>query len=358
MTDISTSLTPEDQTEEDRLANDVLYQEFLKREEGNTPTTTDQTTEEESSGSGGAGGAAPTSVPPGQTTDDTTDTTDTDTTDSTTDDTTDTDTTDTDEDEDDESVGFSYNDRNFTPDEANKVLALYDWATNLPEGAGDIIDAALSGEYVLVPKASVPTGANARNPAWQPIGADPTTVPTTPTTATDDDDLLNDVDPAVKARLDALQSQVGELTEAQQAVLRQTQEQQRQQLVAAVETGTEQFRAQYDLSPEQAADLRNRVVNMQILPSFAAQHRGDIPTAMKSALDAVYWSDPTYRQRETTRQLEKERQNTKRQDQKKTKASSLTSGGGSVPRGDTPADTPKDRKQQMVAELEKAMADR
>ncbi len=243
-----------------------------------------------------------------------------------------------------ESITFL--DRTFTRDEATQALQVVDWARNLQPDHVQAIDAVLSGDYVLVSRAEHEAAQVANRAA--PAGSLPPSAGAAPF---DDDD---DLDPAVRARLDRLNASVDALTNQQQQALARQQQDSHAQILAAVSTGASRFATAHELSADESRVLQERVVSMQILPGYATTYNNDAAMAMEKAMEAVYWSDDTYRQREMDKRLESERQTRGKEVVKQRKAGSLTGTGGSAARVEPPA-TKEDRRSEMVKEVANAM---
>lgn len=344
-----TTITPEEQAELDRLANDELYQQFLRTEEADgkrgeqaaippqAAPSSEGTTDTDTSGvdtdstSGGGGGEAPTSPPPEIFSGRPEETEETPPVAPTTD------------------SGITPEPSavqelvtlggvNLTQEQTQQLIGLWNWASNMDEDQRTLVDAVLTGHYDLVLKGS---GTETPTP--------PVVLPSTqqaPPTLPDTDDLS----PEVRTYLSSLEQRLGSLAAAtEEARLRQEQEQ-ATILRSAVTEGTKAFQSKYNLEEAEAIALTHQVATMQILPSYATRYPGQPAAAMNAALEAVYWTTPQYQQREVERRLAAERAAQTSTDTKTAKASSLTGGGGSVPRTEPPAQTGRQATIQGIAD--------
>ncbi len=334
---------PASTTDEDSVENTELYKAFLARDEdANASTDPDASattaSDGEDEGAGEGVPEAPSSPSSAQPTDDT------DETSPQAGDEAGDEEDETEEDDDVEAPAeeapssFTIDGRNLTEGDMRQVLQVADWASSLSPDQVNAIDAVLSGEYEIVPR-----GAAASVP--QPGAAAP---------GVDDDDEYDDLDPKVKARLDHLTNTVETLSKSQSSVFEEQQRRVNEEVVASIRVGASKFQTATGLTDDEREVLTQRVVQLQILPGYANQYRGDPATAMEKAMEAVYWQTPEYREREVQKQLAQERKTTSKETTRKTKASSLTSGGGSVPRVE-PSATKDQRREQMKREIEEAM---
>lgn len=244
-------------------------------------------------------------------------------------------------------TSFTYLDRTFTAPEMQRVFEVADWAAQLTPDQAALIDGVLSGQYQVVPRdqsfASPPAGVP--TPTGTPAG-------TSPDLPELDDELI---DPALKAHLDYLRTQVESFTATTQ---QQQLDQQRQSLEtfeAAASQARTTFATDFNLSDDEVSAIEQRTVQLQIIPGFANQYRGNPALAIQKAFETVYWATPDYQAREVERRLEEERAASTTTTNRKGKASALTGNGGSVPR--TPANPAPLTQVERRAAMAKAIAE-
>lgn len=240
---------------------------------------------------------------------------------------------------------FNLLDRTLSRSDAEEALRVMDWSRGLQPDHVQAIDAVLSGEYVLVSRAEY-EASNRAAPAATGAAAGMAPSPTF-----DDDD---DLDPAIRARFDHLNQTIEGLTSQQQQVLQRQQQENHAQVIARVTEGANRFATAHALTADESRSLQERVVSMQILPGYAATYNNDAAMAMEKAMEAVYWTDDTFRQREVDKRLAAEAKSKTDTQVRTRKAGSLTGGGGSVPRVEA-APTKEDMRGGMVKEIADAM---
>lgn len=233
--------------------------------------------------------------------------------------------------------------------EIEQALQMHDWARSLPPEALQGIDAYLSGQYVLVPADQVAGG-----------GA-PTPATTTTTTPSSTDDFLDDVDPDVARRFREQQERLDALEAQTQATVQSQQQQQQDALLHAIEVGGEEFKTAKNLTDDDLQRVMDSAAKAATLTVGMQLYRSDPKRAVIHALDLAYLSDPDFRQREIDRRAAEQNEANRALAERKRRAGSVTSAGGSVPK---PTPTPPskmtapERDAAMAAEVAAAMANR
>lgn len=376
MSDIAAGFGIGGSTEEDDLANDALYQEFLAREQG------EETTEDEPSSDGGegeqTGSAAP--EPEGDTSAPVT--TDAPATGDNADDAEgaggaeepggDPGSTTPPETPADETEAFTpvtYGDKTYEEADFARMAELDQWAATLTPEATQVINAVLSGTHVAVPVetaqrfAQLEQGQQAppvQQGQAQQDGRTPPADPNDPLAGVD----LDSIDPDVAQAIRAQQAQMADLRAQQQTIQQQTMAQQQQaiqeqqqQIMANIDAGEAEWMQERGYTPEGTRAFMEKVANLQILPNLLVEHRGDAKAATKAALEMVAFQDPAFRQYAMEQEVAKPTPAQLEAQAKQTKLASLSGGGGSAPRPTTgddaknPDGSAKTRTQLMADEI-------
>lgn len=227
------------------------------------------------------------------------------------------------------------------------ALQTLDYFRSLPGTALDGINAYLSGDYVLVPRDQVPTGAT---PSSGGAGS-----------ASSDDDDLEDLDPAVARRMQRLEEELNGLRQTAQQQAQQQVHTQEQQLVQALDTVGKRFQAEHGLTDEEMQALFNRGAQMETIVVGVRAYPTDPDKAVATALDLAYFSDDTLRQREIDRRAEERMQEQRALAARKTRAGAVTAASGNVakPTPIAPSKmTAAQREAAIAEELAAAMTDR
>ena len=266
---------------------------------------------------------------------------------------------------------YSINGRDISREEANQLLALYDWAATLPPESAQAINDVLSGQYYLAPvdstpSAPAPTAASGSGPSpatFTPgvAGVGQTSVPAIDPNRFVDPELAQYVQQVTDQQnaLIAQQSQQLADYQAQQAQLAAYQAQQEQdRLMQQVQVGQNTFSEQHpDFTPQDIDALVNQVATLQIVPSLMKKHAGNAAAAMSEAMETALWATPQFRDRAIQSQIDQFAQTTEQTAQKKRKASALSGSSGSVARTapDARPMTKAEREQAMIREVANAM---
>jgi hypothetical protein len=228
--------------------------------------------------------------------------------------------------------------REFAPDEADVMVRVYDWARQLSDEERQTIDLLFSGQYLLVEKTEYDKLTSTTGVSQSDTDADA------------DAEYL---DPKLKGELDTVKAELAQFRQEREA---QAQAQYQQtleryaQISAQVST---EYATEKGLSDKELERLQTAVVEAQIIPGLTRTM--DVGSAVRRALETVYWTDEEFRQRELEKRLSDEREKEKAETAKRRKASSLAGGGGNVARNTAPPTTEAGRYQAMVAELAEAM---
>lgn len=253
-----------------------------------------------------------------------------------------------------------------TQEQRESALQVADWAAGLDDTAMQTVDAALSGDYVLVPLSDLPAiqrfyqaqqaspTAPAAPPAYQ-ANPNPQGLPPDPRWAEPplfgsdpDDPLAND------PRFQQMQQTVQQLAEQQQ------REQEAQALAwtrGEIESGAAAWwasPANADLTAEDRARIEDAVVKTGAYAAQAAVH--DPRTAITMAFQDVVAKDETLRQRridrEVAERLEAERAGLYQQQQRNAGTTALA--GSSAPPSGMQA-PPMDPDQALVNDIARAL---
>lgn len=269
---------------------------------------------------------------------------------------------------------YSINGRDISSEEANQLLALYDWAAKLPPESAQAINDVLSGQYYLAPvdgaySAPAPTAASGSGPSpatFTPevAGAGQAPAPTVPAIDPNrfvDPELAQYVQQVTDQQnaLIAQQSQQLADYQSQQAQLAAYQAQQEQdRLMQQVQMGQNTFSEQHpDFSANDLDVLVNQVASLQIVPALMKKHFGNAAAAMSEAMETALWATPQFRDRAIQAQIDQFAQTTEQTAQKKRKASALSGSSGAVARTapDARPMTKAEREQAMIREVANAM---
>lgn len=238
---------------------------------------------------------------------------------------------------------LTFNDTAYTEADVANMVELREWAQSLDETASASIQAALSGDYVLVPITDIPAierfYAEQNNPA-------PVTPPATPPEPQFDGlGNLIDTDP----RLDQVTQEVAQLREAE---LRRQQETQLTSIRQQIDAGAEQFIAsQPDLTADDITRINQYVIENQIYAGLSAVHPPS--KAIQLAYQQAIAVDPTISSRRQQAAIDAQvatQMEALRVQQQATMGSTALS-GSSAPMGQaTPPQTPDDAMVAIIAQ--------
>jgi hypothetical protein len=260
-------------------------------------------------------------------------------------------------------------DREVSREEAEQLLALYDWAAQLPPEAADAVNNVLSGQYRLVPADQpdqAPSAASGSGPAPATFtpGVAGAVVPDTPQLNPNEflDPQLAQYVQQVTAQQNAVIAQQQQMLanyQEQQQQIAQTQYQQEQQrMLQQVEIGQAEFsEAHPDFTAQEIDLIATQAAALQIVPTLMARNGGNAIAATKEALETAMWATPQFREKVIQSQVDQYAQTVEQTSEKKRKASALAGSSGSVPRT-APAQRPMtkaEREQAMIREVAEAM---
>lgn len=174
-----------------------------------------------------------------------------------------------------------------------------------------------------------------------PVGVAPTTPGTPPADEEWDD-------PRAQAAFATLNTTLAEMQRQQTALYESQVAEQNRVIVTALEASASDFAKTRGLNDDELARLTTAVGQSGLLPVYARQHPGDPRSAMSEALNALYWSDPAFRDRETQRAISEHTTATADVDRKKATAGSVAGAGGSVSRTPPAPSTHDERQRAMV----------
>lgn len=245
--------------------------------------------------------------------------------------------------------GYKAGDTEYTPEQMEQLFQLASWAGSLNPTQAAFIDAVLSGQIpqdqiqsLLVPQLANTPQAPA---APEPLIPDPTSL----------DPDYEPVDPIMAQQLAQMREAINQqnlLLQQQLAAQQQTQSATIEQQIMA---GAQQFQTQYQLTDEERETLINDAVIAQVLPGIA-KSIPDPSLGIQKAMEIAYWQNPTFRQRAIQSEIQQTTQQQTNAAVRKSKASVLAGGGGSVPRNNAPAPmTKQDRQKAMAAEIAASM---
>jgi len=260
-------------------------------------------------------------------------------------------------------------DREVSREEAEQLLALYDWAAQLPPEAADAVNNVLSGQYRLVPAnqpEQAPPAASGSGPAPATFtpGVAGAVVPETPRVDPNDflDPQLAQYVQQITAQQNAVIAQQQQMLadyQAQQQQIAQSQyQQEHQRMLQQVEVGQNQFAELHPNFTAQEIDfIASQAAALQIVPTLMARNGGNAAAATQEALETAMWSTPAFREKAIQSQVDQYAQTVEQTSEKKRKASALAGSSGSVPRT-APAQRPMtkaEREQAMIREVAEAM---
>lgn len=232
------------------------------------------------------------------------------------------------------------------------ALQTYDWLRSLPAQALQGVDAYLSGGYVLVPADQVPPVGATPNSA--PAGGQPSRQP-----SGQDDDDLDDLDPAVARRLQKYEEELAALRQSTQSQVQSQVQQREQALLSAIDVGSEEFSKAHGLEAADLERVQEVATRLGTMQTGLAVYPNDLNKAVVHALDLAYYSDATLRQREIDRVADQRAEEERRLAERKRKAGAVSSASGSVVK---PAPKPpekmtaQEREEAIAQELAQAMA--
>lgn len=163
--------------------------------------------------------------------------------------------------------------------------------------------------------------------------------------------------PAAAQQLAQVQQELARVQQQEQANAQQQLQQERMQLQAGIQAATSTFGQTQGLTPMEVDGLVQQAVQLGVLPALQQKHNGNAEAAMAEALEAAYWQNPIYRQRELDR-----RAGTLQTDQeiaatRQGKLASLSGNGGGTPPPQAPPPSPTGdpRRDGMTAAIAQAM---
>lgn len=237
---------------------------------------------------------------------------------------------------------YEINGTQYTQQQIDQILEAAQWTSQINPAQAQFIDGVLSGQIPFDPQQLVHPNA-----PGQPSPVTPVTEPV--------DDGYEYADPRLKAEMDdlrALVQQQATLTQQQLAAAHQTQ---MAETTARINTGAEQFQQKFNLTPEERDNLMQSAVTLQVIPQIG-QRQKDPSLAIQEAMEIAFWATPEYRDRYVQQQATQQQQVVEQDVTRKTKASSLASSGGSVPR--VPVAQPltaEGRRKAMAGEIAASM---
>ncbi len=311
---------PTNTTIDDATLNDELYQQFLKQEAAldgtqDTELPADEDGEDSDAGSGEGGSVAPSAPSP-----------DADTPPASG--------------EPVEPVieqKFLYNGHEYAPEEIERIFQAAQWVGQINPWQAEFIDRVLSGEIDL-------STLQAPQAPHTPI------IP--PVAPVDDYEYA---DPRLKEELDALRSTVASLQSTTQSQLQATQAQTQAQILSEIEQGVQAYTPPFDLTPEERQFLVDSSVTAQVIPQLATT----LPPreAIQKAMDYAFWNTPEFRDRAIEAKAAETQQAQIADITRKSKASALTSSGGSIPRNaPQPPLSSEQRRKAMASEIADSMS--
>jgi hypothetical protein len=173
------------------------------------------------------------------------------------------------------------------------------------------------------------------------------------------------LDPRAQAEINALKQalsqQSQQLAQFQETfkqsltpVIQTQQQSHQQQQVAQLDAGIREFNEVYKLTDEQSAQIQAAVAEAGVFPSMVTRHGGNVQSAVKAAMDMMFWTTPQFRDpyleaksAATAADQTQQDQSTKR----KQTLTALSASGGSVPRRDPVPSDRESRHSAMVDEI-------
>lgn len=260
-------------------------------------------------------------------------------------------------------------DREVSREEAEQLLALYDWAAQLPPEAAQAVNDVLSGQYRLVPadqpeQAFPAASGSGPAPATFTPGVAGAVVPDVPQLNPNEflDPQLAQYVQQVTAQQNAViaqqQQMLADYQEQQQQIAQAQYQQEQSRMLQQVEIGQTQFaEAHPDFTPQEIDLIASQAAALQIVPTLMARNGGNAAAATQEALETAMWATPAFREKVIQSQVDQYAQTVEQTAEKKRKASALAGSSGSVPRT-APAQRPMtkaEREQAMIREVAEAM---
>lgn len=241
--------------------------------------------------------------------------------------------------------GYQFGDVEYTPQDMERIFGSVSWLNQLTPLQVAFIDGVLSGQINVDPS-QIPglPGFNQQDQSSQSSESQPSYQSADP-----DDD--NYVDPAIKAELDALRSQVEQTQLSQQQIAEQAYQRQHEQVMAQIDAGVQAFQQAWQLSDPDRDELLNSAVTAQVIQTFSQSLPPE--QAIQKALEHAYWNTPKFRDQYVQQQVALNQQQQVTNQQRISKVSALTSSGGSVDRNPPPTTnlSKPDRQKAMAAEI-------
>lgn len=253
--------------------------------------------------------------------------------------------------DDDEPV-LVWEGRSFDQDQIRQMAAVYDWANSLTPEQAQFLDLAASGDYLLIPREEAAQLEQQRGQGQGQGQGQSQGQPPGSQSADEEDEWL---DPKAKAEIDRLHSELAEVRQSTQSVQEQEFQRFQGEVVNQLGEGRKSFQERHGLTDAEVDSIQQRMIGLQILPGYVAQAQHNYAAGFDNALETVYWSDPTFRQREIEKQYSTVEADSKKERARQRRASSVSSNGGSVPRVEPPA-TKEDRRAAMVKAVAEGMS--
>lgn len=231
---------------------------------------------------------------------------------------------------------YEINGQQYTQQQMDQILEASQWVSQINESQAQFIDGVLSGQIQFDPQTQQPQFQSQQ-------------IPVTPAPPVVDD--YEYADPRLKAELDSLREQVAQQASLTQQQLAAQHQAALAETTARINTGASAFQTKFNLSPEERDNLMQSAVTLQVIPQIG-QRQKDPSLAIQEAMEIAYWATPEYRDRYIAQQAAEQQQVVNQNVERKTKASSLASSGGSVPRVPVAQPlTPDGRRKAMAGEL-------
>lgn len=232
----------------------------------------------------------------------------------------------------------------YSIDQIDAALKVKEWADGLDDTAVQTIDAALSGNYVLVPITDLP----AIQRFYESQSSTPPQTPPQPGDKGWEDIPLpgfEDDDP----RLQQLQQQVSQLTEAQQ---REQEAAQIQWARTEIDTGAEVFfTSNPDITPEDRARLEDYIIQTNLYAGLAAVHPPRTAVQMALQQAAALDQDLVNRrlQAQVDQQVAAQIESLRQQAQQTAGSTALSGSSAPVSQQNAPAQSPQDAVAAAIA---------